>query len=138
VFFIVLELFASFSVFFFFKDGKAIVKFGNKLYTGEFVSGERHGYAVETVPVVGEDGKVIDDSVFRGYFHRGHRSQGKVTYPEGHRYRSYEGMFASFGGKDLRHGQGTLTFADGSMYTGTFVKGRFHVPFFFFFLVLSS
>jgi hypothetical protein len=101
------------------------VRFGGSEFTGFFVGGKRHGFGVEIIPVF-KRGLPRGHIEFRGFFHCGSRSHGRVIYTSNKTIREYEGSFL----EDKRHGYGRMEFVDGTTYWGTFVEDEIHVCFF--------
>lgn len=101
------------------------------LSSGSFVEGKLHGPGGY---------QEWEGFRFEGSFRcRGEWNHGKLTFPPGHaKYQEleYEGSFVKRGGKDLRHGFGKITFANGSdrVLEGNWCNGQPHVAFFLSFL----
>lgn len=78
-------------------------------YTGNFVSGQRHGHGLYACP---------NGYIYEGMYTMGQiNGRGSETLPSGERY---EGDFVN----GVRQGQGRMVFTDGSTYDGGYLNGK--------------
>lgn len=92
------------------KQGESAEKLSNGCtYSGNFVSGQRHGKGTYACP---------NGYIYEGMYTMGQlNGHGSETLPTGERY---DGDFVN----GMRSGQGRMIFADGSTYEGHFVAGK--------------
>ena len=88
-------------------------------YEGDIKDGKPHGEGIQSFS---------NGLTAAGEFKEGRLVYGTITYPSG---TQYTGEFTNrnsqgIGGSNIFHGQGTMTYGDGSIYVGSYKYGKKH------------